>query len=90
MQPPAMREDRKGLGSSGTQSTRTAHWSGKGRGCQERGGEVGIKGGSQGRQAVGARMEDRIMANGAPSGHKTGSGGGQTTLSDKGLRLLKT
>lgn len=51
---------------------------------------MGIKGGSQGRQAMGARMEDRIMANGAPSGHKTGSGGGQTTLSDKGLRLLKT
>lgn len=51
---------------------------------------MGIKGGSQGRQAVGARMEDRIMANGAPSAHRTGSGGGQTTLSDKGLRLLKT
>lgn len=53
---------------------------------------MGIKGGRQGRQAVGARMEDRMMARShrAPSGHKTGSGGGWTILSDKGLRLLKT
>lgn len=51
---------------------------------------MGIKGGRQGTQAVGARMEDRMMANGAPGGNKTGRGGGRTMLFDKGLRLLKT